>query len=873
MDKNKIKKSAKKATKQDKPKFWRRIVGSKVFSNTYAVAAVVILLATTVLWSYLSAKLHQGNADQLIDTYLFDNAKTFHGAHFPSTHTFLMKWPLFLLIKLCGSTATAFMAFTVGVTVLTVGLFAGILYRIERRPFVFGTICLALTAMLLAIPAQPYSGALLPVNMAMVTTRNLEYIVYIVALWLCVSAIRVKSWKFWSGTALLTLLIASDKLFLTIGVGGALMAYIVYRATLKVGLVYAALRWFTATVLASAFAVVLLWIINAIGLTHLTNQADAGGSYGAVHGLHNLILAGAYAVLGLFTNFGANPAYDATTLSDIPHRALQHLGSWGGAAFVANALLFVTGLYMIVRLLRTSFTFPTDIRFRDEIWPKVAILLIWTAIAAGAAFVATDHYYAVDARYLAIALFAFFVAIAVYTKHTAWRIRVLLGSAIILLAVIASGVFVTVHAYNDGKMALRTVNERNILVAQALSHHPVKTLVGDYWRVIPTKLASGNMQQVMPLAACGQPRDTLMSEMWNANLRKQSFAYLLSFDQNLTGYQNCTLEQVVKMYGRPNSSTIIAGNLAEPQELLLFYDRGAFHSAPKTTSKTGPASQDASTILPVALGKVPNVTCGQNQTIMNVVAHQDDDLLFINPDLQHSIAAGDCIRTVYITAGDDGADKFYWLSREHGSEAAYSMLTPQNDNTWIERQVALSDHQFMTIASPKNNPMISLIFMHLPDGNVDGRGFRRSHFESLARLDSHRISAIHSVDDQSVYDATELEQSLTTLMETYQPAEIRTQANYVSHEYPDHSDHMAVGRFTSRAYVQYGHQATAALKFYIGYPIHGMPANVEGESLALKQAAFLAYAKFDGGVCQNEEQCANTPTYGAYLRREYENPY
>ncbi len=39
---------------------------------------------------------------------------------------------------------------------------------------------------------------------------------------------------------------------------------------------------------------------------------------------------------------------------------------------------------------------------------------------------------------------------------------------------------------------------------------------------------------------------------------------------------------------------------------------------------------------------------------MAVVAHQDDSLLFLSPDLLHDIQAGDCVTTVYVTAGDGG---------------------------------------------------------------------------------------------------------------------------------------------------------------------------------------------------------------------------
>jgi len=849
-----------------------RLVGHAWFRSGYMWFALLALLASTVFWAYLGAKLHQGNADQLIDTYMFGGKATFHGAEFPSAHTFLLKWPIFLLVSWCGSTATAFIAFTIAVAVLTVGALALILYKIERRPLVFGTICLALASILLAIPAQPYAGALLPVNMAMIATRNLEYIAYIGAMWLCVSAVRPRSWKFISGIALLAVLIASDKLFLTIGVGSAVIAFMVYRLLKKVQVVYVAMRWFGATVSASVIALILLWILNMAGVAHFTNQVDAGGSYGIVHGLHGVALAGFYALVGLFTNFGANPAYDVTETSQMTHQAFMHVASWSGFALTANVLLFGIAIYMVVRFTKDSFTMP-DTEFVRKDRFSVAMLLLASGVSALAAFMLTDHYYAVDARYLAIIFFAVCIAAVVYMARRQYRARTLLLAGGVLCIAVTSGLFTSLQSYRESSNALQTINDRNALVAQALSHHPVTALVGDYWRVVPTKLAADNQLNILPLAACGQVRDSLTSDAWRFDVRKHAFAYLLSFDQNPTGYKNCTLDQVIQAYGRPNSSTIIAGNLANPQELLLFYDHGAFHSAPKTTAATGPPSQDASTVLPTTLDKLPNTACGAGKTVMNVVAHQDDDLLFMNPDLSHSIIAGDCVRTVYVTAGDGGGDKYYWLSREHGSEAAYSTMTPQNDSVWIERQVALSDHQFLTVATPKNNPSISLIFMHLPDGNIDGRGFRGSSFESLAKLDNKHIATMQSVDKQSTYSAEDLEQALGELMKTYRPSEVRTQANYVSHAYPDHSDHMAVGRFTRRAF--WGYEQMVAprpqIRYFIGYPIHSMPPNVEDQDLIIKKEAFFAYAKFDGGVCQDESRCENTPTYYAYLHRQYEN--
>jgi hypothetical protein len=113
-------------------------------------------------------------------------------------------------------------------------------------------------------------------------------------------------------------------------------------------------------------------------------------------------------------------------------------------------------------------------------------------------------------------------------------------------------------------------------------------------------------------------------------------------------------------------------------------------------------------------------------------------------------------------------------------------------------------------------------------------------------------------------------------MHTYQPAEIRTQANYVSQQHPDHSDHMTTGRYAKQAYGQYETQqyegrVTIPLKFYVGYPVHDLPQNVDEDDLFQKEAAFSTYSKFDQAVCQTTQRCMKDPAYGFYLKRQYQN--
>jgi hypothetical protein len=52
------------------------------------------------------------------------------------------------------------------------------------------------------------------------------------------------------------------------------------------------------------------------------------------------------------------------------------------------------------------------------------------------------------------------------------------------------------------------------------------------------------------------------------------------------------------------------------------------------------------------------------------VAHLDDDLLFMNPDIGDNINAGGCVHVVYLTASERGEGEGYMLGRERGVRAA-----------------------------------------------------------------------------------------------------------------------------------------------------------------------------------------------------------
>ena len=733
------------------------------FAKYYALVAVAILALSTVFWALLSARLQSGNADQLVDPYLFKNSATFHQATFPGTHSFLLKWPLFLIVRLLGLSSGAFTFVTILTTLLTVGGLAYLLFRIERRPLYFGTLCIALASMLLLVPAVPYAGGILPVNMAMLATRNLEYIVYIASLVLLIRRPGFKSPSFWAGLGLLTLLIASDKLFLTLSVGGALIGLIVYALVKGWSMVSLSVNWLVGTLVAGLGAILLLELINASGLTNITGGTSAN-PYGLINSLHQLVQAVVFGATGIASNFGANPGFDATVIRTIPHLSAGRVFGAAGPEFIINFFVFLIALYAAGRLVYKSLRLKPKAQDKLGTPFKLSLILIWSFVAAAAVFVFSNHYYPVDARYLTIGLFALMSALATASRTQTWRPeKTILAGAIISLSMLM-GVFGLVGNYHTERAALADVGQRNSTVAQALNQHQVDVLVGDYWRVMPIGQEVGSQTQVLPLANCSSPRDVLSSGAWQLDLHTHSFAYLLSLDKSLKDYPTCSLNDVVNAYGRPNASTLISGTLLNPKEVLLYYDHGIH-----ITKISAPgASITQPTLLPISLDMLPHTFC-PTPTTLNVVAHQDDDLLFMNPDIMHDIAAGRCVRTVYITAGDGGNDSFYWLRREQGSEAAYSYMAGLDD-IWTQRTISLNSHEFITIANPRGNDQISLVFMQLPDGNIWGQGFARTKFESLSHLADSKATVMHSIDGQSSYTEDQLNSALVSLMSIYSPA-------------------------------------------------------------------------------------------------------
>jgi len=252
------------------------------------------------------------------------------------------------------------------------------------------------------------------------------------------------------------------------------------------------------------------------------------------------------------------------------------------------------------------------------------------------------------------------------------------------------------------------------------------------------------------------------------------------------------------------------------------------------------------------------------RTLLNIVAHADDDLLFLSPDLLHAIEASRNVRTVFLTAGDSGADANYWGHREAGVRAAYAQMSGVA-NAWTHTDAGIAGHP-IPVFTLSEYPSVSLAFMRLPDGNVNGSGFPSTNYETLEKLWTGKIATIDAIDGSSSYSKATLTSTLTSLMSSFQPDQINTQDYLGTYGDGDHSDHHSVAYLVQAAAQQYTipHDFTG----YEAYSTFLFPANVTGADLTAKQNAFYVYGQDDILLCNNLSSCANTD-YALWLQRQY----
>lgn len=235
----------------------------------------------------------------------------------------------------------------------------------------------------------------------------------------------------------------------------------------------------------------------------------------------------------------------------------------------------------------------------------------------------------------------------------------------------------------------------------------------------------------------------------------------------------------------------------------------------------------------------------QNGT-MTIVAHVDDDLLFMNPDISNAIAQGETSTIVYVTAGDAGRDAEYWQGRETGAKAAYSVMAGAED--WVDEFVTIEQagSSFnVTSSYLQSAPNVRLYFLRIPDGA--GAIADPADYQSLARLEDGTRLNVETVDGYASYTRTDLVNVLSGMMEAHDPEGFRLQVAEGDYAEGEHTDHVHATEFALEAMDEFsgtGYQVT----HYVNYQSDQLAPNFTDAEAAFSLEVMQAYAAYDTGV-------------------------
>lgn len=260
-------------------------------------------------------------------------------------------------------------------------------------------------------------------------------------------------------------------------------------------------------------------------------------------------------------------------------------------------------------------------------------------------------------------------------------------------------------------------------------------------------------------------------------------------------------------------------------------------------------------------------------TLLTVWAHYDDDLLFGSPAIPRALDAGRCVRSLYLTASDAGLGEQYALGREAGLRAAYDAMRGASA-PWEERTVLLTNGITFAMTRPSGDPRISLFFLRLPDGGLDGSGFAATGHSGIPKLLGGHVAEAPRFGGAAPLNAADLPATVSQLYDAYAPDEVLTALPGTAHgSRGDHPDHAATGTIVA-GLADRGLIDPSRVTYAQGYPITALSPNVQGDELARKLAVFATYAAHDAVLkCSTVDGCRKLPRTGPWLFRQYLIPH
>jgi LmbE family N-acetylglucosaminyl deacetylase len=290
------------------------------------------------------------------------------------------------------------------------------------------------------------------------------------------------------------------------------------------------------------------------------------------------------------------------------------------------------------------------------------------------------------------------------------------------------------------------------------------------------------------------------------------------------------------------------------------------------------------------------ISIDRHERLMQILAHPDDDLYFMNPDTQRMLDAGTPLVCVYVTAGEATGinviagrphprpDKpAYSSARHQGLRQAYATLLGLAPFTpWTKGVTELrGGHRAEINTLAGGGRRVELIFLNLAMHTTIGRYLGLPSLWAYRGLNLRTVVAEGSplqTTETYTYDA--LVDVLTGLLTRYRPTVVHTMDPDpdIQHSptavrrkdseqlgYSDHADHTATASFSWAALIRWIAEATTGggdipafvTTAYRGYYNRHWPKNLSRKVLLEKASHLVPYGGNAAWECGNPGGCGD----------------
>lgn len=511
------------------------------------------------------------NADNLIDSILFNSNTSLNEVVFPGTHTFFVKWPLFWIFGIFGR--DSIYIGTILIYIITVFLVILIIHyfiknsliesedRLKKYYLLMNISILIFNSLLLFVGAQTEIGSLVPIGMGMISTRNIEYAIFLYTTIFIInnakSSLKLKFRGYARISILSFLLIFSDHLFIPLYLGFIIGLLFIKTIKMRVNRKFEITQDFLNTLKSLItiggvifFTVIISFLLDSCNILNFNTA-----------GYDNNESISPY-------KLNINASFSEILIA-IWRAILDLIGANSFINILLIILSLISQVLIIIKILKNV---------KDSILSLMVCGLLFASILDIVAYISTEHNYYTDSRYLAIIsfweLFSLIFLIRWLVEQNS-RLKVCISILAITL-IINSGFGVFYQYYTDKAQSdiFSERSDKNLKIIQKIEELNLpKILVGDYWRVVPIASYDYSITPIMINNCKFTRRGELTTQKWY-KADYDEYTYLLSLDNSsMAGFPNCNQEDTYSLLDKPEQQVVIKGSEENPEELLLVYKK------------------------------------------------------------------------------------------------------------------------------------------------------------------------------------------------------------------------------------------------------------------------------------------------------------